>query len=104
MLEIGGQRIIMNKKITYFMEKDTRLITDNLEKVIIDEDTVVIKYTAFRKNLNDITITAIRYYKSKKTMIIYGKLKKYNSNVYEAFIKWGEDNGIKLYSIGEEEL
>ncbi len=85
----------MSKKIGYLMEKDTRFVVNNLTKVIIDEDTVVIKYTVFRKDLNDETITALRYYKSKNTMIIYDKLKKYNNNVYNSFIKWARENRIK---------
>ena len=85
----------MNKKIGYLMAKDTRFVVNNLTKVIIDEDTVVVKYTVFRKDLNDETITALRYYKSKNTMIIYDKLKKYNKKVYNSFIKWARKNRIK---------
>lgn len=85
-----------DNRTRYFMEKDTRLILNNLTKVIIDEDTVVFKYTIFKKNFNDVTFIAIRYSKSKNIMIIYDKLKKYNNNVYNSFIKWAEDNGIKL--------
>lgn len=90
----------MKNKIAYFMAKDTRLIVDNLTKVIINENELLVKYTTFRRNLDDLTITAIRYYKSKNTMIIYDKLKKYNFNVYEAFIEWANEKGIKWYSIG----
>jgi len=85
----------MNKKIGYLMAKDTRFVVNNLTKVIIDEDTVVVKYTVFRKDLNDETITAIRYSKPKNTMIIYDKLKKYNKKVYNSFIKWARKNRIK---------
>lgn len=88
-----------NNQIRYFMAKDTRLILNNLSKVIIDEDTVVIKYTVFRKDLDDVTITAIRYFRSKNTMIIYDELKKYNRNIYNSFIKWAEDNGIKCIKL-----
>ena len=90
----------MKNKIAYFMAKDTRLIVDNLTKVIIDENTVVVKYTVFRRNLDDLTIIAIRYYKSKNSVIIYDKLKKYNPNVYEGFIEWANEKGIKWYSLG----
>ena len=38
---------MMNKKIDYLMEKDTRLVVNNLTKVIIDKDVVDIKYTVF---------------------------------------------------------
>lgn len=86
---------MMSKKIEYLMEKDTRLIFGNLTKVIIDKDVVDIKYTVFRKDLNDETITALRYSKSKNTMIIYDKLKKYNKKVYNSFIKWARENRIK---------
>ena len=89
----------MMNKIAYFMAKDTRLIMDNLTKVIIDEDVVVIKYTVFRKDFNDETIIAIRYFRSKNTMIIYDKLKKYNKNVYNSFIKWAEKNKIKCVKL-----
>ena len=92
----------MKSKITYFMEKDTRLITDNLSKVIINEDMILIKYTAFRRNLDDLTFTAIRYYKSKNRIFIYDKLKKYNPNVYEAFIEWANEKEISWYSFEEK--
>lgn len=93
----------MKKKIEYYMAKDTRLVVDNFTKVIVDEDMVVVKYTAFRKNLNDETITAVRYYKSKKTMIIYDKLKRYNDNAYNSFIEWAKEKGLKWYSLGGED-
>jgi len=85
----------MYKRIGYLMAKDTRFVVNNLTKVIIDKDVVDIKYTVFRKDLNDETITALRYYKSKKLMFIYDKLKKYNKNVYNSFIKWARENKIK---------
>ena len=82
------------KKIDYLMAKDTRFVVNNLTKVIVGKD-IVVKYTVFRKDFNDETITALRYSKSKKTMIIYDKLKKYNKNVYKSFIKWARENRIK---------
>ena len=92
----------MNKKIKYFMAKDTRLIMDNLTKVIVDEDMIVIKYTMFRKNLDDLTITAIRYYKSKNTMIIYDELKEYDDDIedYTSVI----ESLLRGYERCEEEL
>ena len=89
----------MHKKIGYLMARDTRVIMDDLTKVIIDEDTVGITYTVIRKNLDDLIIPAIKYYESEKTMIIYNKLKKYNNNVYNSFIKWAEENEIKYMKI-----
>lgn len=93
-----------SKHIRYFMAKDTRLILSNLTKVIIDEDTVVVKYTVFRTNFDDITINAIKYSKSKKTMIIYDELRKHNKHIYYSFIEWAEENEIKWYRLGGEDM
>lgn len=91
----------MKNKIAYFMKRDTRLIESNLSKVIINENILLINYTVLRKNFKDKATTVIRYMRDKNRMIIYDELKKFNPNVYEGFIEWAEDNGIKWYSIGE---
>lgn len=91
----------MNKKIRYFMAKDTRLIVDNLSKVIINEDLLLIKYTIIKRNFKDEETTVIRYIKKKNRMIIYNELKDYNLSVYEGFIEWANEKGIECYSIGK---
>lgn len=85
-------------KIRFFMARDTRVILDNLSKVV-DGDTVVISYTVFRKNFNDDTIPAVKYHKTRKTMIIYEELKRYNNNVYTSFIEWAKENGLKILKV-----
>ena len=89
----------MKSKITYFMEKDTRLILESLTKVIVNENILLVDYTIGR--LKDKKITVVRYMKDKNRIIIYDKLKKYNFNFYKAFIDWAESNGIECYSIGK---
>lgn len=91
----------MKSKITYFMEKDTRLVLDNLTKVVINEDLLLVNYTILRRSLKDKKIPVVRYIKDKNRIIIYDKLKKYNSNVYKAFIEWANEKGIKWWSIGK---
>ena len=91
----------MKSKIAYFMERDTRLVVDNLSKVIIGENILLINYTILRKRLKDKEFTVIRYIKDKNRIIIYDKLKKYNPTVYKAFIDWAEENKIECYSIGK---
>lgn len=91
----------MKSKITYFMEKDTRIVVDNLTKVIVNENVLFINYTILRKNFKDEETTVIRYMRDKNRMIIYDELKKYNNNVYNSFIEWAEDKGIKWYSVGK---
>lgn len=90
----------MKSKIDYFMARDTRLVFNNLTKVIIDENELLINYTILRQNFKDEETTVINYTKDKNRMIIYDKLKKYNSNVYEGFIKWANEKRIKWYSVG----
>lgn len=89
----------MKSKIAYFMERDTRLIVDNLSKVIVDENELLVFYTILRKNFKDEKNIVVRYIKNKNMLIIYNKLKKYNPTVYEAFIEWANKKGIEWYSI-----
>lgn len=92
----------MKNKIDYFMKKDTRLVFNNLTKVIINENELLINYTILRKNFKDEETTVINYTKDKNRILIYDKLKKYNSKVYEGFIEWANEKRIKWYSVGEE--
>lgn len=90
----------MKNKINYFMDKDTRLVLDNLTKVIVNENILLVDYTIGR--LNDKKITAIRYLRDKNRMLIYGILKKYNPNAYEGFVDWANEKGIEWYGIGKD--
>lgn len=90
----------MKNKIAYFMDKDTRLILDNLTKVIIDENEVFVTYTV-QRILKDVKIAVVNYIKNENLMVIYDRLKKYNSNVYEAFIEWANEKDIEWYSVKE---
>lgn len=78
------------------MDKDTRLVIDNLRKVIINENLLLVYYT-----IKDENSTVVRYIKNKNRIFIYDILKKYNSNVYEGFIEWANEKDIKWYSLGE---
>lgn len=91
----------MKNKIAYFMERDTRLILDNLSKVINNENELLVKYTVLRRSLKDKKTTVVRYMKNDNRLIIYDKLKKYNPNVYKGFIEWANEKGIKWYSLGK---
>ena len=53
----------MKNKIAYFMEKDTRLIIDNLSKVIFNENQVFVNYTILRRSLKDEKTIVVRYIK-----------------------------------------
>ena len=86
----------MKNKIAYFMDKDTRLVIDNLRKVIINENLLLVYYT-----IKDENSTVVRYIKNKNRVFIYDILKKYNSNIYKAFIEWANEKGIKWYSLGK---
>lgn len=94
----------MIKKIRYFMAKDTRLIVDNLSKVIINEDLLLINYTILKRNFKDEKTTVIRYIKKKNRILIYDELKKYNPSVYEGFIGWANEKGIECYINKKEEI
>lgn len=94
----------MISKINYFMARDTRLVLDNLSKVIINKNELFVNYTVPRRSLKDEKIIVARYMKNENRLIIYDKIKKYNSNVYEAFIEWAEENEIEWYNFGEEEI
>lgn len=91
----------MKNKIAYFMEKDTRLIVENLSKVIFNENQVFVNYTISRRSLKDEKTIVVRYIKNKNRVFIYDKLKEYNPNVYKGFIDWANEKGIKWYSFGE---
>lgn len=96
----------MKNKIAYFMERDTRLILDNLSKVIISENVLLINYTILRRRrkVKNGKIPVVRYLKDKNRIIFYDTIKKYNSNIYKGFIEWAEDNKIEWYSFGKEEI
>lgn len=86
----------MQSKINYFMGKDTRLIVDNLRKVIINENELLVYCTIQRRSFKDIEIIAVDYIVDKNIMIIYDNLKKHNSKVYEGFIEWANKKGIEI--------
>lgn len=90
----------MKNKIAYFMEKDTRLVLGNLSKVVVNENELLINYTILRRSLTDEEIIVVNYIKNKR-LIIYEKLKEYNSSVYEGFIEWANEKRIKVYAVGE---
>lgn len=91
----------MKSKIAYFMEKDSRLIVDNLTKIVVNENLLIVYYTILRRNLKDEKTTVVRYLRDKNRLIIYDKLKEYNPIVYQAFIEWADEQGIECVSIGD---
>ena len=88
----------MKNKINYLMSRDTRLVLDNLRKVIINENELLVNYTILKKDLKDEEIIVVNYIKDKNRMIIYDVLKKYNhSIIYDAFIEWAHEKGIEIF-------
>lgn len=92
----------MKNKIAYFMEKDTRLIIENLSKIIFNENQVFVEYTVIRRSLEYEKSIVVRYIKNKNRLIIYDKLKEYNPNVYKGFVDWANEKGINWYSFREK--
>lgn len=82
------------------MDKDTRLILDNLTKVIIDENEVFVTCTV-QRILKDEKIVVVNYIKNENLLIIYDRLKKYNSNIYKAFIEWANEKEVDWHSVKE---